>query len=100
MHGTKVNLTIGYDFTDSGKQFTFHIRNGVGELAPGLDENRDVVIRATESDFKRILVAGEEKPTSRRYWRAIRFVTEKKGLFARFKVLRILLQLRKCIMRL
>ncbi len=95
-----VTMSVGYEFTDSEKRYTFHIRKGIGELAPGLAEDCDVVVRATEANFKRILVAGEEKPISRRYWKDIQFTTGKKGILAKFKVLRILLRLRRCIMRL
>ena len=67
----KFSAIIGYEFTESGRQFTFHVRRGIGEIAPGLDERCELIVRATEDDFKRILVAADVKPLSAEFWRRV-----------------------------
>ncbi len=91
---------IGYDFSDSGRQFTFHVRRGIGEVAPGLDPHCELTIRATEKDFRRIFVAGEVKPLAAEFWQRIQFITPNPGVCNRFRILRLLLRLRKSMIQL
>lgn len=76
----KVKMRIGFDFTDSGKQFTLIIRQGVGEIQSGLEDISgeesvpDLILRCTESDFKRILVAREVGPVKPEFWQRIELI--------------------------
>ena len=45
-------MRIGFEFTDSGKQFTLYIRRGVGEIRSDVLDEPDFVVRSTEQDFK------------------------------------------------
>lgn len=47
--------TIIFDFTDTGRKFTFIIRNGIGEVYEGLAEKSDLKMIITEMDFKALL---------------------------------------------
>jgi alkyl sulfatase BDS1-like metallo-beta-lactamase superfamily hydrolase len=94
-----LSYTIGYEFTDTGKRFTFFVRSGIGEVAPGLDEQAEVVIRTTEADFKRILVAGEVRPLSAEFRMRVQLVAPKGGVLSRLKMLRALMRLRRCIVQ-
>jgi alkyl sulfatase BDS1-like metallo-beta-lactamase superfamily hydrolase len=89
-------LSVGFVFTDSGKEFTFLIRRGVGEVIASLIGSPDLIIRATEMDFKRAFVIRSMSPYSLEFWRRIRF--ESAGsLLAPFHVLRRLMQLDACM---
>ena len=95
---SKQPLAVGYAFTDTGQEFTLYIRNGIGELAPGLDDDCSVIVRSTEADFKRVLVAGEREPGERRF-KGIEFTSKRSGLLARLHVIRTLIKMRRSIMR-
>jgi alkyl sulfatase BDS1-like metallo-beta-lactamase superfamily hydrolase len=45
-------LTIGFEFCDTGKRFSFYIRRGIGEVRSGLLDNPEFVVTASEADFK------------------------------------------------
>jgi hypothetical protein len=92
-----VNLSVGYQFTDSGKSFTFLIRRGVGELLPELVGTPDLVMRMTELDFKRAFVARTLPPRGREFWQVIRFELPGTAALAPFRVLRLLLRLDSCL---
>lgn len=47
-----MSLRIGFEFTDSGAQFTFYIRRGIGEIRPGILDAPDFVVTSTEDAFK------------------------------------------------
>lgn len=49
------NMCITFDFTDSGKHFTFRIRQGVGEVSEGLAPDPDLAFSCTEKDYKSLL---------------------------------------------
>lgn len=51
----KLQKTIAFDFTDTGRQFTFIIRNGIGEVRGGVAKNPDLLLTCTEIDFKALL---------------------------------------------
>jgi alkyl sulfatase BDS1-like metallo-beta-lactamase superfamily hydrolase len=53
----QLTLQIGFDFTDTGKQFTLYIRRGVGEIRPGLLDAPAFTVSGHEKDFK-ALAAG------------------------------------------
>lgn len=69
----KIDLILGFKFSDSAKQFTFHIRRGVGEMAPTLDPAAQLVVRTSEADFKRALIAKDVAPLSREFLRVLQF---------------------------
>jgi alkyl sulfatase BDS1-like metallo-beta-lactamase superfamily hydrolase len=56
-----VVTTIGFDFTDTGKRFAFHVRRGVGEIAARTADSPDLALASTEADFK-ALIAGDLSP--------------------------------------
>ena len=56
-----INKVIGFQMTDTGKEFTFFIRYGVGEVSEARTENTNLRFIATESDFKAFLI-GELAP--------------------------------------
>ena len=97
MRSANLTAAIGYEFTDTGKKYTFFVRRGIGEVAPGLDAGVEVVIRTTESDFKRILVAGDVRPLSRQFWKRIQIIAPRRGVFSRLRMLRLLLRMRRCM---
>jgi alkyl sulfatase BDS1-like metallo-beta-lactamase superfamily hydrolase len=97
MRSANLTAAIGYEFTDTGKKYTFFVRRGIGEVAPGLDAEVQVVIRATECDFKRILVGGDVRPLSRQFWKRVQIVAPQGGVFSRLRMLRLLLRMRRCI---
>jgi alkyl sulfatase BDS1-like metallo-beta-lactamase superfamily hydrolase len=99
VRAASLTTSIGYEFTDTGKKFTFFIRRGIGEVAPGIDDRAEVVMRATEADFRRILVARDVRPTSAQFWKRVEFVTPQRGLFGRLKMLRLLARLRRSIVQ-
>lgn len=95
----RVTMTIRYSFPDSGKEFTFFLRKGVGELAPFAAESADLIMRMTELDFKRAFVAKTISPLSREFWRKIKFETPGGGRLSPFRALRRLLTIDRCIIR-
>jgi hypothetical protein len=76
----KLNFTIGFEFTDTGRAFTLVIRRGVGEVRAVRTEQADLVIRATEGDFKQAFVARQWKPWQREFRRRIKFEVPGGGL--------------------
>jgi hypothetical protein len=72
---TTADLTtaIGFDLTDSERKFTMLIRNGVGELAPGLIQSPPIVVRGTERDVKRMFLANDVPPVRREFWNCLQF---------------------------
>lgn len=95
----EITLTVGYDFPDSGKQFTLFVRRGVGELVPFLAETSDVLIRSTESDFKRAFVSRSMSPFRREFWRKVKIEAAGGGLLARLRAVRLLHRLDRCVVR-
>lgn len=95
----EVTMTVGYDFPDSGKQFTLYIRRGVGELVKFLDPKPDLIMRQTETDFKRAFVSRTLSPFRREFWRVIKFEVPGGGLLAPLKAIRLLLKLDRCVVR-
>lgn len=53
------NIKLGFDFTDTGEQFTLILRNSILEILPSLPEDADAVLRLTRQFGNRIL-RGEE----------------------------------------
>lgn len=51
----RVEMTIAFDFSDTGKSFTFFIRRGVGEVRAERADNADLRFLSTEKDFKDFL---------------------------------------------
>jgi alkyl sulfatase BDS1-like metallo-beta-lactamase superfamily hydrolase len=95
-----ITLTIGYDFPDTGKQFTLFVRRGVAELARFLTASPDLLIRATEHDFKRACVVRVVTPLGREFWRKVKFeVPGGSRLLTPFRALRVLLRLDRCILQ-
>lgn len=68
-----VTMTVGFEFTDSGKQFTFFIRRGVGEVVNFRANDLDLLIRTTEYDFKKTVVAHEAGPLGLEFWKKVQF---------------------------
>jgi len=66
-----VNARLGFRFTDTGEDFTLHIRRGVAELRTTLLPNTDAQLITTTTDWKALLVAergaGAKLILSRRY---------------------------------
>jgi len=56
-----LEMAIGFDFADSGEQYSLRIRRGVAVLEPGLAEDRAATLRADAMTVKLIL-AGRLKP--------------------------------------
>ena len=95
----EVTMTVGYDFPDTGKQFTLYIRRGVAELVPFLAASPDLVMRATESDFKRAFVSRTLSPFRREFWRKVTFEVPGGGRLAPLRAVRQLLRLNRCVLR-
>lgn len=95
----KSDLTLGFDFTDSGKRFAFHIRRGVGEVAPGLDATTDLTVRTTEADFKRALIARDVRPLSREFLRALKFDVAGNSATRPFRALMHLARFARCMVK-
>lgn len=95
----RVDLSIGFDFADTGRRFTFTIRQGVGEVAPLLAPSTNLTIRTTEADFKRVLISGEVTPLSRDFWRSLQFEVNGGSLLKPFYVLRRLAQFASCMIK-
>jgi alkyl sulfatase BDS1-like metallo-beta-lactamase superfamily hydrolase len=94
-----LTLAVGYDFTDTGKQFTLFVRRGVGELVPFLAESPDLVIRTTEADFKRAFVTRTLPPRRREFWRKVKFEVPGGGLLSPLRAVRLLLRLDRCVLK-
>jgi alkyl sulfatase BDS1-like metallo-beta-lactamase superfamily hydrolase len=94
-----VTMTVGYAFPDTGKEFTLFLRRGVGELVPFLAPNCDLVMRATEADFKRAFVSRTMSPLRREFWRKVRFEVPGSGLLAPLRAVRRLMLLNSCVVR-
>jgi alkyl sulfatase BDS1-like metallo-beta-lactamase superfamily hydrolase len=92
-------MTIRYEFPDSGKTFTFFLRRGVGELVPYAAGTPDLVMRMDEMDFKRAFVAQAISPLSTEFWRKIKFEAPGGGLLSRFRALRRMIAIDRCIIR-
>ena len=73
-------MAIGFDITDTGQQYTLLIRQGVGELAPGIVESPILIVRANERDLKRIFLMGDVAPTRREFWQGLEFDVSDKGV--------------------
>ena len=52
-------LTVGYEFTDTGESFTLQLRNSVLEITPSLRDRTAAVVRLTRAFGNKIL-RGEE----------------------------------------
>lgn len=74
-----VDLCIGFEAIDTGESYTFVIRQGVGELAPGLLESTTLVVRANEVDLKRVFLAGDVPPVKSEFWRSLEFAIPECG---------------------
>jgi alkyl sulfatase BDS1-like metallo-beta-lactamase superfamily hydrolase len=94
-----VTLAVGYDFTDTGKRFTLFVRRGVAELAHALTESPDLLIRATELDFKRACVVRSVSPLGREFWRKVKFEVPRGGFLTPLRVTRLLLRLNRCVIQ-
>lgn len=95
----RVRMAIGFDLTDTGAQYTFLIRRGVGELAAGMLGMPDLTVRATETDLKRLFLAGDVPPTQPEFWRHLEFVVPGQGLLTPVHRLRKLAQLGRLFLR-
>ncbi|RLQ22500.1 MBL fold metallo-hydrolase [Seongchinamella sediminis] len=56
-------VALGFNFRDSGKQFTLRIRRGVARVVSGIDANVDATIDTTEASWKAI-AAGLQNPAA------------------------------------
>jgi len=95
----RATMTIRYEFPDTGKSFTFFLRRGVGELVPAATGTPDLVMRMDEMDFKRAFVAQSISPLSAEFWRKIKFEAPGGGLLSRFRALRRMIAIDRCIIR-
>ncbi|MDP8257463.1 MAG: alkyl sulfatase dimerization domain-containing protein [Candidatus Alcyoniella australis] len=59
----QVYKTICFEFLDTGEQYTFIIRRGVGELRRGLSDEFDLKFIATEPNFKAFVI-GDLSPAT------------------------------------
>ena len=75
-----VRTAIGFESLDTGQSFTLIIRQGVGELAPGLVESPSLTVRATERNLKRLFLAGDVPPSKRQFWQSIEFTLPEEDL--------------------
>lgn len=94
---TSATLTtaIGFDLTDTRQGFTLFIRNGVGELAPGLNAEASLVIRASEPDMKRIFLIREVTPIRSEFWKRLHFDVPEAGVLTPFRKLLRLARMRR-----
>src|SRR5262249_18465195 len=96
----KITMTIQYSYPDLGKDFTFFVRRGVGELVPYAAGNPDLIMRMNEMDFKRAFVAQTLSPLSAEFWRRIKFeVPGSSGVVAKFRAFRRMITIDRCIIR-
>ena len=63
-------LSFAFRFIDSGKDFTFHIRRGVGEVVHRIEGEPYLTIETTEADFKALGV-NELKPIQPSFYKRI-----------------------------
>lgn len=75
-----VTMSLGFDATDTGQQFTLLIRRGIGELVTGIAGTPELIVRAKESDLKRVFLSGEVPPTKAEFWKSLEFTGPNKGL--------------------
>ena len=54
-----IDMLVGLELSDSDESFTFHVRNNVAALTPGLEENLNVKLIAEESTIK-LTLAGQK----------------------------------------
>jgi alkyl sulfatase BDS1-like metallo-beta-lactamase superfamily hydrolase len=94
-----VTMSIGFDLPDIDQQYTFFIRRGIGELAPGLIGPPTMTVRANEQDMKRIFLAGDVPPSRREFWQRLEFEVPDSGLLTAFRKLRLLVQLGRLFLR-
>lgn len=73
-------LTFGFRFTDSGKEFTFFIRKGVGEVVPGVVGEPYLTVETTEAHFKAMSVR-ELQPVHLKFHKDIKLILPQ-GTFA------------------
>ncbi|MCA9236943.1 MAG: MBL fold metallo-hydrolase [Planctomycetales bacterium] len=99
VRSARVNLSIGFDLTDSDRRYTFTIRQGVGEVAPQLLPGANLTIRTTEAELKRVLIAGEVTPLSRDFWRSLKFDVAGPAVLKPFHVLRHLARFASCMIK-
>jgi alkyl sulfatase BDS1-like metallo-beta-lactamase superfamily hydrolase len=95
----RVTMTIRYSFPDTGREFTFFLRKGVGELVPAAVGEPDLIMRMTEADFKKAFVAQAVSPLSREWWSRIKFEAPGGGFLSPFRAIRRLLTIDRCIIR-
>lgn len=95
----RVDLAIAFVFTDANRSYTFTIRRGVGEVAPVLLPDCDLIIRTTEADFKRALITGEVTPLSGEFWRSLKFEVDGRPLLKPLHVLRRLARFASCMIK-
>ena len=81
----KMDLSYGFEITDLDLQYTFIIRRGVGELAPGIIGTPCLTIRGTDEDIKRIFLAGEGTPLKRDFWTDMEMVIPEKNAHSPFR---------------
>ncbi len=93
------NFSLGFDITDRKQQFTLLVRYGIGELAPGLIESPQLIVRATERNLKRVFLAGDTPPTQRGFWQSLEFEVPDCGLLTPFKRLLRLAQVSRLFLR-
>lgn len=58
-----VETALGFNFRDSGKQYTLRIRRGVAKVHQGLDSNAAATLQTTEGTWKAI-AAGVQNPAA------------------------------------
>ncbi|TGL64244.1 alkyl sulfatase dimerization domain-containing protein [Leptospira sarikeiensis] len=46
---------VGFQFNDTGEEYTIHIRKGVAELKRNLDENPDILVQLDSLEWKKML---------------------------------------------
>lgn len=95
----RITMTVGFDFVDTGKTYTLLIRRGIGELAPGLDPAADLIVRASERDFKDVFVARDAKPVSPEFWQKLEFTVPGGTALSPVRRLLRLVRLGKCFIR-
>lgn len=98
-NSARLTMSLGFDLTDSGQQFTFFIRRGVGELAAGLWGPPDLTVRATERNMKRLFLAGDVPPTRLEFWQNLEFVVPHAGILTSVDRLRKLALLNRLFLR-
>jgi alkyl sulfatase BDS1-like metallo-beta-lactamase superfamily hydrolase len=79
-----VTMSLAFDAVDTGQQFTLIIRRGIGELAKGIVGTPELIVRASESDLKRVFLSGEVPPTKAEFWKCLEFSGPDKGLMTPF----------------